>query len=250
MNYFMMIPPNHPEMIKTIKALGKHGAFDVLTVVAEARQQKISNFDSETIANWAKVKLDRAEKILPFASKILVTTEEILVRSKKISVTSEEILVSDEDFTPSNPRGSIKEEEIDKTEEKEREKGEKPPNKKNGSGELTFPKSPAGEIVAYLHAKLRQRGITDTFLNRDWLRINVNEANQLLNAAPKDKILEAIDWFSTDSWWADKFNRLSHVRKHWDQFERKKTSFSSKFKGLSGNEIASFDNLQEGTYQL
>ncbi len=89
--------------------------------------------------------------------------------------------------------------------------------------ENKFPKSPAGELVSYLYDNLSKRGVTDTFLNRAWIQVGVNEANKLLDTEKPEEIRAAIDWFLVDEFWSGALNRFSHIRKHWDKYQLSKS---------------------------
>lgn len=110
--------------------------------------------------------------------------------------------------------------------------------------EITFPKSPAGELVGYLREKLVKKGLTATSLNQKWAEIGVNEANILLKTESADEIRNAIDWFDSDErFWGKALNRMSHIRKHWDQYQRGKpdsSKASSKTDRLKVSELLKF----------
>lgn len=136
MYYKQCAPPNTPEMLQIEAELKDAGMWQCHKVVMEALHLGAEHIDEIFVKNVARVKIDRAKKLLPYAEKMLDETKKILLKCSKIYSKSQEIYSeSQEIFTksidsiPSNPRGSIKD-RIDRIEEIEKKEIEEAPFEK------------------------------------------------------------------------------------------------------------------------
>lgn len=123
MRWFKCINPESEEILAAVNAVGKHGAFECLCIVAEAIDHDIHNLNIDVARKWADVKKDRAERILPFAQKILDKSWKIYRKSiRNLSQISENLAEISEnlvDFDASNPHHSTRDIKEEKEEEKE-----------------------------------------------------------------------------------------------------------------------------------
>lgn len=71
MQWFKCLSPKHPAMFMAEEAVGKHGAWECLKVVSEALHHDAATLSPELIKFWGRVKLDRAEVLLPYAQDML-----------------------------------------------------------------------------------------------------------------------------------------------------------------------------------
>jgi hypothetical protein len=201
MKWFRCISLHSKAILETCTALGKSGAFEVLLVLEEAYGQETVQLDVEQVSNWASVKRDRAERLLPYAQKALDFSRKIsrkspgnLKKSPGNLKKSPENLV---DFTPSNPRGSTRDQEqninITTTEHN------RTPEPLVGEGVVDLPES----LLADALAMFRGKGLPDEqsrpFLGRAVSQYGKNLVEECLRAAilkdperPKGYLIEIL----------------------------------------------------------
>ena len=249
MKWYKQLPDNHPAIKPALDAFGWEGKgiMDKLTQLVQ--EIGLSFLDESILKMNFGFNARKCNRIFPVLSEcfrellkefgINHETSESFTKDSKVS----------ESFTKlegQNPRGRNK--SITREEENREEYTPLTPQTggmaSDQKSEITFPKSPAGELVGYLREKLVKKGLTDTFLNQKWAEVGVNEANILLKTEPAEEIRNAIDWFDSDErFWGKALNRMSHIRKHWDQYQRGKpdsSKASSKPDRLKVSELLKF----------
>jgi hypothetical protein len=142
MRWFKCPSLSSPEVIEAKKSIGFDGVMQCLMTIEEAFQWGVDELDEHLVSRWAKVKLDRARRILPFAQKIYQKSTQNLTKissksTQNLTKISSKSTQNLGDFTPSNPRGCNK--SIERIERENRIEIEKEKEKKENDA-VTPPK--------------------------------------------------------------------------------------------------------------
>ena len=132
MSSFELLELSNPVFFSIKKEFGPKGLIQAIDFINEAyRQKTVNEIDSELVSNWLKIRIDRAEKLLPFFQPLFLEHRKLWKRSSTLKKTycednftylednqhlTDTYLednqhltdTSFEDLTPSNPCGSIK----------------------------------------------------------------------------------------------------------------------------------------------
>lgn len=128
--FFKCYGPDHPLFEPIYKKFGPEGYGIAVMVVAQADAQGVYHMDHDRLARWGNIRKPKAEKMLPLVQEMLKSYASIVEQSGTITQQYSSItqqypsIVEQSDCTtavhdPSNPCGSIKEERIERTDQRE-----------------------------------------------------------------------------------------------------------------------------------